>query len=375
MYSAADQEWMSKALEQAQHSLYLSNPNPRVGCVIVREGKMIAQGHTQQVGGPHAEIQALADLRTNGLSAEGATVYVTLEPCSHTGRTPPCVDALIAAKPAKVFIAMQDPNPLVAGRGIERLKAAGIEVYCGLLEQEAEVLNRGFISRMTRGLPWVRLKIAASLDGKTALGNGQSQWITGPTARKDGHHWRAQACAIVTGVGTIKEDDPLLNVREVATQRQPWKVIVDSKLETPSSAKILKNLGGAKVIIMCGKLDSKEQQQKAAIFREQGIEVTEMPNTQGKVDLPKMFAYLAQEREMNEIHVEAGFKLNGSMLREHCVDELLLYYAPFFIGDGIGMANIAPLSHLDQRQDWQIIDQDVLGKDMRLRLIRADSKI
>ena len=375
MYSAADQEWMSKALEQAQHSLYLSNPNPRVGCVIVREGKMIAQGHTQQVGGPHAEIQALTDLRTKGLSADGATVYVTLEPCSHTGRTPPCVDALIAAKPAKVYIAMQDPNPLVAGRGIERLKAAGIEVYCGLLEQEAEVLNRGFISRMTRGLPWVRLKIAASPDGKTALGNGQSQWITGPTARKDGHHWRAQACAIVTGVGTIKEDDPLLNVREVATQRQPWKVIVDSKLETPASAKILKNLGGAQVIIMCGKLDSKEQQQKAAIFREQGIEVTEMPNTQGKVDLPKMFAYLAQEREINEIHVEAGFKLNGSMLREHCVDELLLYYAPFFIGDGIGMANIAPLSHLDQRQDWQIIDQDVLGKDMRLRLIRADSKI
>ena len=375
MYSAADQEWMSKALEQAQHSLYLSNPNPRVGCVIVREGKMIAQGHTQQVGGPHAEIQALADLRTKGLSAEGATVYVTLEPCSHTGRTPPCVDALIAAKPAKVYIAMQDPNPLVAGRGIERLKAAGIEVYCGLLEQEAEVLNRGFISRMTRGLPWVRLKIAASLDGKTALGNGQSQWITGPTARKDGHHWRAQACAIVTGVGTIKEDDPLLNVREVATQRQPWRVIVDSKLETPASAKILKNLDGAQVIIMCGKLDSKEQQQKAAIFREQGIEVTEMPNTQGKVDLPKMFAYLAQEREMNEVHVEAGFKLNGSMLREHCVDELLLYYAPFFIGDGIGMANIAPLSHLDQRQDWQIIDQDVLGKDMRLRLIRAHSKI
>lgn len=375
MYSAADQEWMSKALEQAQHSLYLSNPNPRVGCVIVREGKMIAQGHTQQVGGPHAEIQALADLRTKGLSAEGATVYVTLEPCSHTGRTPPCVDALIAAKPAKVYIAMQDPNPLVAGRGIERLKAAGIQVYCGLLEQEAEVLNRGFISRMTRGLPWVRLKIAASLDGKTALGNGQSQWITGPTARKDGHHWRAQACAIVTGVGTIKEDDPLLNVREVATQRQPWKVIVDSKLETPASAKILKNLGSAKVIIMCGKLDSKEQQQKAGLFRDQGIEVTEMPNTQGKVDLPKMFAYLAQEREMNEIHVEAGFKLNGSMLREHCVDELLLYYAPFFIGDGIGMANIAPLSHLDQRQDWQIIDQDVLGKDMRLRLICADSKI
>jgi diaminohydroxyphosphoribosylaminopyrimidine deaminase/5-amino-6-(5-phosphoribosylamino)uracil reductase len=373
MYSAVDQQWMSQALEQAQHSLYLSNPNPRVGCVIVRDGQVIARGHTQQVGGPHAEVQALADLRAKGLDAEGAAVYVTLEPCSHTGRTPPCVDALIAAKPAKVYIAMQDPNPLVAGKGIERLKAAGIEVDCGLLEQQAEVLNWGFISRMTRGLPWVRLKVAATLDGKTALSNGQSQWITGPAARADGHHWRAQACAIVTGVGTIKEDDPLLNVREVATQRQPWKIIVDSKLETPENAKVLQNQGGATVIIMCGKLDSEGQQRKAATLRERGIEVIEMANSQGKVDLPKMFAYLAQEREMNEIHVEAGFKLNGSMLREQCVDELLLYYAPFFMGDGIGMANTTPLSDLDQRQDWQILDQALFGSDMRLRLIRPRS--
>ncbi len=373
MYSTVDQQWMSQALEQAQHSLYLSNPNPRVGCIIVRDGRVIAQGHTQQVGGPHAEVQALADLRARGLDAKGATVYVTLEPCSHTGRTPPCVDALIVAKPAKVYIAIQDPNPLVAGKGIGRLKAAGIEVYCGLLEREAEAINRGFISRMTRGLPWVRLKIAASLDGKTALSNGQSQWITGPAARADGHHWRAQACAIVTGVGTIKEDNPFLNVREVITQRQPWKIIVDSKLETPLKANILQNLGSAKVIIMCGNLDSEGQQSKAATFREQGIEVIEMANSQGKVDLPKMFAYLAQEREMNEIHVEAGFKLNGSMLREQCVDELLLYYAPFLMGDGIGMANITPLSNLAQRQDWQMIDQALFGSDMRLRLIRPHS--
>ena len=215
MYSAVDHQLMREALAEAQKALYLSNPNPRVGCVIVKEGKVIGRGHTQQVGGPHAEIQALADVQAHGFSAEGATVYVTLEPCNHTGRTPPCVDALIKAKPAMVIAAMSDPNPLVAGQGLERLKAAGIEVRCGLLKDEAQALNRGFISRMTRGLPWVRLKIAASLDGKTALRNGQSQWITGPLARADGHHWRAQACAIVTGVGTVKEDNPNLNVREI----------------------------------------------------------------------------------------------------------------------------------------------------------------
>ena len=373
MYSAVDQQWMREALAQAHQALYLSNPNPRVGCVIVRDGQIIAKGHTQKVGGPHAEVQALSDLRSQGLSCEGASIYVTLEPCSHTGRTGPCVDAIIAAKPAKGFIAMQDPNPLVMGQGIERLKAAGIEVHCGLLESEAKELNRGFVSRMTRGLPWVRLKIAATLDGKTALPDGQSQWITCPVARADGHHWRAQACAIVTGVGTVKEDDPLLNVREVATQRQPWKIIVDSKLETPANAKILENLNGAGVIIVSGILDSSEQKQKARTLRDRGIEVIEMPNAFGKVDLPKMFAYLAKEREMNEIHVEAGFKLNGSMLREHCVDELLLYYAPFFMGEGIGMANVTPLSNLNLQKDWQMFEKQFLGDDLRLRLINHQS--
>ena len=373
MYSAVDQQWMREAIAQAHQALYLSNPNPRVGCVIVRDGQIIAKGHTQKVGGPHAEVQALSDLHSQGLSCEGASIYVTLEPCSHTGRTGPCVDAIIAAKPAKVFIAMQDPNPLVMGQGIERLKAAGIEVHCGLLESEAKELNRGFVSRMTRGLPWVRLKIAATLDGKTALPDGQSQWITGPVARADGHHWRAQACAIVTGVGTVKEDDPLLNVREVATQRQPWKIIVDSKLETPANAKILENLNGAGVIIVSGILDSSEQKQKARTLRDRGIEVIEMPNAFGKVDLPKMFAYLAKEREMNEIHVEAGFKLNGSMLREQCVDELLLYYAPFFMGEGIGMANVTPLSNLNLQKDWQMFEKQFLGDDLRLRLINHQS--
>ncbi|MEN9862290.1 MAG: hypothetical protein RLZZ601_54 [Pseudomonadota bacterium] len=368
MYTAVNHQFMSQALAEAQNALYLSNPNPRVGCVIVKDGDVIGRGHTQRVGGPHAEVQALADVKSKGLDPAGSTIYVTLEPCNHTGRTPPCVDALIAAKPAMVIVAMSDPNPLVGGKGLERLKAAGIDVRCGLLESEAQALNRGFISRMTRGLPWVRLKIAASLDGKTALSNGQSQWITGPLARADGHHWRAQACAILTGVGTVKEDDPSLNVRDVKTERQPWRIIVDSKLETPLNSKVLSKSQALGVILVCASLDSQEGQDKAKAFETLGVEVIAMANANGKVDLPKLFAYLAKERHMNEIHVEAGFKLNGSLLREDCVDELLLYYAPFFMGEGIGMANISPLTVLDQHQDWQIIDQSLFGPDLRLRL-------
>jgi diaminohydroxyphosphoribosylaminopyrimidine deaminase/5-amino-6-(5-phosphoribosylamino)uracil reductase len=368
MYTAVDHQLMSQALAEAQNALYLSNPNPRVGCVIVKAGQVIGRGHTQRVGGPHAEVQALADAKAKGFDPIGSTVYVTLEPCNHTGRTPPCVDALIAAKPAMVVVAMSDPNPLVGGKGLERLKAAGIDVRCGLLESEAQALNPGFISRMTRGLPWVRMKIAASLDGKTALPNGQSQWITGPLARADGHHWRAQACAILTGVGTVKEDDPTLNVRDVQTDRQPWKIIVDSRLETPINAKVLANPQASGVILVCASLDSQESQERAKAFEAQGVEVIAMANANGKVDLPKLFSYLAKERHMNEIHVEAGFKLNGSLLREDCVDELLLYYAPFFMGDGIGMANISPLTALDQRQDFQVMDQSLLGSDWRIRL-------
>lgn len=370
MYSAVDHQFMSEALAEAQKALYLSNPNPRVGCVIVKDGKIIGRGFTQQVGGPHAEIQALADAKSQGNDPVGATIYVTLEPCSHTGRTPPCVDALVTAKPAKVIAAMLDPNPLVSGSGLERLQAAGIEVQCGLMESEAQALNRGFISRMTRGLPWVRMKIAASLDGKTALPDGSSQWITGPLARADGHHWRAQACAIVTGVGTVKEDDPSLNVREVLTQRQPWRVIVDSKLETPLTAKILNNMTATSgVIIVCASLNSPTIQEKAKVFQERGIEVVAMANEFGKVDLPKLFSFLAKERGMNEVHIESGFKLNGSMLREDCVDELLLYYAPFFMGEGIGMANVST-SSLELRQDWRIMDQCLFGPDLRLRYIK-----
>jgi diaminohydroxyphosphoribosylaminopyrimidine deaminase/5-amino-6-(5-phosphoribosylamino)uracil reductase len=371
MYTAVDHQWMAEALAEAHKALYLANPNPRVGCVIVKDGQVIGRGFTQQVGGPHAEIQALADAKQRGFDPTGSTIYVTLEPCNHTGRTPPCVDALLTAKPAKVIVAMVDPNPLVAGKGLERLKAAGVEVQCGLMETEAQILNCGFVSRMTRGLPWVRLKIAASLDGKTALPNGQSQWITGLQARADGHHWRAQACAIVTGVGTVKEDNPSLNVREVETQRQPWRIIIDSKLETSLDAKILNNPSESGVMIVCAKLEGSDAQEKAKILQSRGIEVLIMANEFGKVDLPKLFAFLAQERHMNEIHIEAGFKLNGSMLREDCVDELLLYYAPFFMGEGIGMANTSPLDSLQSRQDWEMIDHSMLGSDLRLRLIKS----
>ena len=307
MYSAVDHQFMREALAEAKKAVYLSNPNPRVGCVIVKDGQVIGRGHTQRVGGPHAEIQALANVSTNGFESIESTVYVTLEPCNHTGRTSACVDALIAAKPALVIVAMSDPNPLVYGKGLERLKAAGIDVRCGLLEAEAQSLNPGFISRMTRSLPWVRLKIAASLDGKTALPNGQSKWITGSLARADGHHWRAQACAVLTGVGTVKEDDPALNVRDVQTEREPWKIIVDSKLETPLNAKVLGNSQASGVILVCASLDSQESQEKAKAFEAQGAEVIAMANAYGKVDLPKLLSYLARERHMNEIHVEAGF--------------------------------------------------------------------
>ena len=370
MYSAVDHQFMSEALAEAQKALYLSNPNPRVGCVIVKDNQVIGRGFTQKVGSAHAEVQALANAKSLGNDPAGSTVYVTLEPCNHTGRTPPCVDALILAKPATVFVAMSDPNPLVAGKGLERLRAAGIQVHCGLMESKARALNPGFISRMTRGLPWVRMKIAASLDGKTALPDGRSQWITGPLARADGHHWRAQACAIVTGVGTVKEDDPSLNVRDVQTERQPWRIIVDSKLETPPTAKILNNVDQSGVIIVCASLDPTDMQQKAKGFTDRGIEVITMTNPFGKVDLPKLFSYLAKEREMNEIHIEAGFKLNGSLLRESCVDELLLYYAPFFTGEGIGMANVSPLNSLADKKEWKVIDHNLFGPDLRLRLIK-----
>jgi diaminohydroxyphosphoribosylaminopyrimidine deaminase/5-amino-6-(5-phosphoribosylamino)uracil reductase len=377
MFTKDDADFMRLAIATAQKSLYLSNPNPRVGCVIVKAGQVIGTGFTQQVGLAHAEIEALADAHKHSADLSGSTMYVSLEPCCHVGRTPPCTQAIIAAKPARVVIAMQDPNPLVGGKGIQQMAAAGIQVECGLLEEEAAALNPGFISRMTRGLPWVRLKVAASLDGKTALPNGQSQWITGAAARDDGHHWRAQACAILTGVGTVKEDDPSLTVRAVNTLRQPKRIIIDSKLDIPLTAAVLKQFvsgppsskdGGAMVV--CGAITTDAQLVKQAQLQAQGVEVISMPNSMGKVNLPALMRYLATECEMNEIHVEAGHKLNGSLLREGCVDELLVYLAPTLLGSGLSIANLPELTSLTERTDWKRIDHTAFDPDLRLRFAR-----
>jgi diaminohydroxyphosphoribosylaminopyrimidine deaminase/5-amino-6-(5-phosphoribosylamino)uracil reductase len=377
MFTKDDAEFMRLAIATAQKSLYLSNPNPRVGCIIVQAGQVIGTGFTQQVGLAHAEIEALADARKHALDLSGSTMYVSLEPCCHVGRTPPCTHAIIAAKPARVVIAMQDPNPWVGGKGIQQMAAAGIQVECGLLEEEAAALNPGFTSRMTRGLPWVRLKVAASLDGKTALPNGQSQWITGAAARDDGHHWRAQACAILTGVGTIKDDDASLTVRAVSTVRQPKRIIIDSKLDIALTAAVLKQAASASTsmkdngaMVVCGVITSDAQLAKQAQLQAQGVEVISMPNSMGKVDLPALMRHLATECEMNEIHVEAGHKLNGSLLREGCVDELLIYLAPTLLGSGLGIANLPELSALTERTDWRRIDHMAFDPDIRLRLVR-----
>ena len=362
---------MSLALQEARKALYLSNPNPRVGCVICKGDKILGQGYTQSVGSNHAEIEAITNARHQGASdfdLLGCTVYVSLEPCSHIGRTPPCCDALEQIRPARVVIAMQDPNPKVAGQGIARLQKLGIDVKVGLLAKESAELNPGFIKRMTQGLPFVRMKIAASFDGRTALANGQSQWITGVAARADGHHWRAQACAILSGGGTVREDDPQLTVRDVMTERQPLRVIVDSHLETPLNAKVLKD---ANALLVCANPEPKHLITMRDALKEKRISILELPNPKGKVDLPKLFSYLAEKREINEVHVEAGFKLNGSLVRENCVDELLIYQAPCFLGDGLGMANIASLDQLVDRQNWTIIEHCLIGGDLRIRAVRS----
>jgi len=356
-FSAVDHGMMARALQLAELGLWTTSPNPRVGCVLVRDGQIVGEGWHEKAGEPHAEVHAL---RQAGDLARGATAYVTLEPCSHYGRTPPCAEALIKAGVARVVAAMADPNPLVSGQGLAMLESAGIASASGLLENEARELNIGFVSRMTRGRPWLRLKAAASLDGKTALNNGVSQWITGPAARRDGHAWRARACAILTGIGTVRDDDPQLLVRDVETTRQPLRVIVDSRLETPLNAKILR--GGGPVLI-AGALDDAE---KAAALRSLGAEVLILPNAAGKVELGDLLKELAR-RGINEVHAEAGFKLNGSLLREGLVDELLLYLAPTLIGHAAsGLFNLPELSSLAGQQKLKIRDLRQVGDDIRI---------
>ncbi len=353
---------MQQALDLARQALFLSNPNPRVGCVLVSaQGQRIGQGFTQQAGGPHAEIMALRDAAARGHDVKGATAYVTLEPCSHTGRTGPCCHALIDAGIGKVVGAIMDPNPQVAGQGFAKLQAAGVEV---VLDAEAGIasreLNIGFFSRMIRGTPWVRMKAAASVDGVTALHNGQSQWITGPQARADGHAWRARACAILTGIGTVLQDNPQLNVREVPTQRQPKVVVVDSHLDMPLDAHVLKAPSG------CTIYTSSTDQAKTEALQALGATVVVMPDARGKVDLTAMLRDLGA-RGTNELHVEAGFKLNGSLLREGLVDELLLYMAPKLLGTaGMGIANVGPLDALSQATPLQWQDILRVGDDLRI---------
>lgn len=355
-FSAVDHGMMARALQLAEHGLWTTSPNPRVGCVLVRDGQMVGEGWHKQAGGAHAEVNAL---RAAGHLARGATAYVTLEPCSHHGRTPPCAEALIAAGVSRVVAAMTDPNPLVSGKGLALLHGAGIATASGLLENEARELNIGFVSRMTRARPWLRLKTAASLDGKTALNNGLSQWITGPAARLDGQRWRARACAILTGIGTVRNDDPQLNVRDIETTRQPLRVVVDSRLETPLTARILR---GGPVLIVAA-VDNAE---KIELLRSTGAEVLIFPNAVGKVELKDLLEELGR-RGINEVHAEAGFKLNGSLLREGLVDELLLYLAPCLIGhEASGLFNLPELTTLDGKRLLQIRDLRQLGEDIRL---------
>jgi diaminohydroxyphosphoribosylaminopyrimidine deaminase/5-amino-6-(5-phosphoribosylamino)uracil reductase len=356
----SDIQWMSLALTWAEKAMNITTPNPRVGCVIVNpQGVLIGSGHTQAAGQAHAEIMALQDAEQQGHDLAGATAYVTLEPCSHQGHTGPCCDALIQVGLARVVVAVQDPNPQVSGNGIERLRQAGLQVDVGVSKDKALSLNLGFFKRMTQGVPWMRLKVAASLDGQTALSNGLSQWITSAAARQDGHAWRARACAVLTGIGTVLEDDPRLDVRDIDTPRQPTLVIVDSKLETPLNAKLWPIQ--REVWIYCAKEDA----DRKAALEAKGAQVTCLPNAQGKVDLRAMQKDLGQ-RNINEVHIEAGFKLNGSLLTAGVVDELLVYLAPLLIGQGMGMANLGPFEALSQALKLDIQNVMPIGNDIRL---------
>lgn len=357
MYSAHDHAHMARALRLAERGLYTTTPNPRVGCVIVRDGRVVGEGWHARAGEPHAEIHAL---RQAGEAARGATVYVSLEPCSHHGRTPPCAGALIDAGVARVVAAMRDPNPQVAGRGIELLTLAGIRAEVGLMEAEARELNAGFISRMTRGRPWVRLKTASSLDGKTALENGVSKWITGEAARADVHRLRARACALLTGVGTVLADDPQMNVRGVNTPRQPLKVIADSRLATPPTARILQ--GGA--LIVAASVDA----QRRAALEAAGAEVLGLPGEAGRVDLAALLAELAR-RGVNELHVEAGARLNGALLAGGWVDEWVAYVAPVALGEHArGLFDLPALTDMTARRAFVLRELRQVGDDLRLTL-------
>lgn len=360
--TSLDFQWMALALRLAEQGLYTTTPNPRVGCVVVKNDQIVGQGAHLQAGEPHAEVYAL---RQAGLQAQGADIYVTLEPCSHFGKTPPCVDAVIAAKPKRVIVAVQDPNPLVAGRSVARLRELGIEVVVGVMENEARAQNPGFISRMTRGLPYVRCKVAASLDGRTALNNGRSQWITGEPARLDVHHWRAQSCAIVTGIGTVLADNPSMTVRLSGAVRQPLRVIVDSHLQTAADCKMLDAAMLQHSPVLIAHAD--DISQRAQVLIAAGADLLHLPDSGDKVDLTALFANLAG-RGINEVLVEAGQGLNGALLQANLIDEFIFYYAPKLMGaNAKGMFAIPELIEMRQARDLQILDVRQIGQDIRVR--------
>jgi diaminohydroxyphosphoribosylaminopyrimidine deaminase/5-amino-6-(5-phosphoribosylamino)uracil reductase len=351
---ADDRRFMARALALAERGLYTTTPNPRVGCIIVSAGRIVGEGWHERAGGAHAEQAALDDARAKRHDVRGATLYATLEPCNRHGRTPPCVDAVITAGIGRVVAAMHDPNPFQANGAI-RLRGAGIAVDVGLMEREATELNIGFVSRMRRGVPWVRSKIAATLDGRTALSNGDSRWITSAAARADGHAWRARACAIVTGVGTVLRDDPALTVRDVETPRQPLRVIVDRNADTPADARVLAD--DNVVVVTAG----------ARNERWRNVETLPLPDADSRVDLTALMRELAR-RGINEVHVEAGAKLNGALLRAGLLDELVVYVAPSVFGDPArGMFELAePLASLAGRVELEWTSIERIGPDMRI---------
>jgi diaminohydroxyphosphoribosylaminopyrimidine deaminase/5-amino-6-(5-phosphoribosylamino)uracil reductase len=353
---------MTLALRQAERGLFTTQPNPRVGCIIVKNNQIIGQGAHLKAGEPHAEILALREVVTN---VQGAEVYVTLEPCNHHGRTPPCVDALIKAGVKRVVVAMQDPNPLVAGNGIKRLQASGVEVNVGLMEAESIALNPGFISRMTTGLPYVRCKVASSMDGRTALANGKSLWITGESARLDVQIWRAQSCAVMTGIGTLLTDDPSMNVRLDGATRQPLRIIVDSHLQTPLDCKMLNaNLLDMSPVLIAYADDVNN---KASLLTAAGVQLLHLPDQNGRVNLRDLLSILAS-RGVNEVLLEAGQGLNGAFLQAGLIDEFIFYFAPKLMGaDAKSMFNIPELTEMQQATNLQILDVRQIEHDIRLR--------
>lgn len=364
LFSADDHRFMARALELARRGLYSTHPNPRVGCVIVNEGRIVGEGFHIRAGGPHAEIHAL---NAAGEQARGATVYVSLEPCSHHGKTPPCADALVAAEVSRVVIAMRDPNPLVSGQGMRRLEIAGIRTESGLMESEAEGINPGFIKRMTEGLPWVRVKLAMSLDGRTAMASGESQWITGEAARKDVQRLRARSEVVLTGIGTVLADDPSLNVRLDADEFgshgpviQPLRVVVDSQLKMPVDARML-GLEGRTLVVT-----QQTDAQKIATLEDAGAEVMVVTANNERPDLVEVLKELAR-REINEVHVEAGARLCGALLEQGLVDELILYMAGHIMGDaGRGLFHLPGIQDMADRKMVRIADIRAVGEDWRI---------